>query len=91
VTSSPASIPTTPSRGEDSSKKLNLSADDLRHFHPSEEDEHASTVFPDVMVHQRGRPGSAGGNLIVIEMKNTSSNDDGTFDKNVNCLGIARS
>jgi hypothetical protein len=67
--------------GEDYSKKLDFSADDLRHFHPSEEDEHASTVFPDVIVHRRGKAGSSGGNLIVIEMKKTSSRDDGSFDR----------
>jgi hypothetical protein len=69
--------------GEDYSKTLDLSADELDHFHPSFEDEHASTVFPDVIVHQRGKPGSSGGNLIVIEMKKTSSRDNGTFDKTI--------
>lgn len=67
--------------GQYYSKKLDLTRDDLRHFHPSVEDEHASTVFPDVIVHKRGKPGSSGANLIVIEMKKDSSQDDGTFDK----------
>ena len=69
--------------GNDYSKKLDFSAAELDHFHPSFDDEDASTVFPDVIVHQRGRPGSSGGNLIVIEMKKTSSRDNGTFDKTI--------
>jgi hypothetical protein len=67
--------------GEYYSKKLNLTNEELLYFHPSCEDENASTVFPDVIVHLRGKSKTGQGNLLVVEMKKSTSGDDGTFDK----------
>jgi hypothetical protein len=67
--------------GEYYSKRLNLTNEELSHFHPSHEDENASTVFPDVIVHLHGKSKTGQGNLLVVEMKKSTSGDDGTFDK----------
>lgn len=67
--------------GEYYSKRLNFSRRDLNFLTPSVEDENGSTVFPDVIVHRRGKNGKQGGNLLVIEAKKTSSGDDGEFDR----------
>ena len=67
--------------GEYYSKRLNLTNKELSHFHPSYDDENASTVFPDVIVHLRGKCKSGQGNLLVVEMKKSTSGDNGTFDK----------
>lgn len=58
------------------SKKLNL-IDELPPP-PGNDDEHATTIFPDVIVHRRGDPK----NLLVIEMKkNTADPEAILFDK----------
>ena len=50
----------------------------LGHFGlgPNEEDSDAKTVFPDVVIHQRGRPE----NYLVIEFKKSSSMVDHEVD-----------
>lgn len=60
-------------------KKLNLK--EMETLKIGIDDDNATTVFPDVIVHKRGRKGDQGGNLLVIEMKKSSSGDDGGFDK----------
>ena len=41
------------------------------------DDEHARTVYPDIIVHNRGTDQ----NLLVIETKKNSSDDDGSHDR----------
>jgi hypothetical protein len=67
--------------GEYYSKKLNFTEKDLIALRPGFEDEHASTVFPDVILHRRGKTVKEGGNLLVIEAKKSSSGDKWEFDK----------
>jgi hypothetical protein len=43
----------------------------------SVDDEHATTVYPDIIVHKRG----TNQNLLVIEMKKSSATRNGRFDK----------
>lgn len=45
------------------------------------EDENATTVFPDIIVHRRGSSGEQNGNLAVIEVKKTTSSVGGEYDK----------
>jgi DNA-directed RNA polymerase specialized sigma54-like protein len=64
--------------GEDYAKQLDL-IDKLDSLTTDVHDEHAKTVFPDVIVHRRG----PGNNLLVVEMKKqTASAKDVAFDKN---------
>jgi hypothetical protein len=79
--------------GEDYSKQLHL-VNKIDSLSTSVSDEHAKTVFPDVIIHRRG----SGNNLLVVEMKkNTASDTDIAFDKShkmpayVNQLGYQSS
>jgi hypothetical protein len=45
---------------------------------PTKTDTDAKTVFPDIVVHQRGTDT----NLLVVEVKKSSNCEDGSFDKN---------
>src|SRR6266849_1979240 len=68
--------------GEYYSKKLNLTTNEIQAaLKPDVEDEHASTVFPDVIIHRRGPTGHQGGNLLVVEMKKSTSTEKGNFDR----------
>lgn len=44
------------------------------------EDENATTVFPDIIVHKRGKSGDQNGNLIVIEVKKDTSSVGPGYD-----------
>lgn len=54
-------------------KRLNLP----RRHAVADDDEHATTVFPDIIVHRRGTQQ----NLLVIEAKKSTNPDDGAFDR----------
>lgn len=63
--------------GEDYAKQLQL-VNKIDSLSTSVCDEHAKTVFPDVIIHRRGQ----GNNLLVVEMKkNTASKTELAFDK----------
>lgn len=55
------------------SKKLLLDGPTLPSGYNHYEDENATTVFPDIIVHKRGKSGSQDGNLAVIEVKKDTS------------------
>lgn len=63
--------------GEDYTKQLDL-VDKLDSLILTVQDEHATTVFPDVIVHRRG----PGNNLLVVEMKkDTATAKSVAFDR----------
>jgi hypothetical protein len=62
-------------------KKLHLI--DIPQNHIRIDDEEATTIFPDIIIHKRGQTGKQMGNLLVIEMKkSTSSKERIEYDKN---------
>jgi hypothetical protein len=58
-------------RNHDNPKRLEIQRREV-----ANDDTQARTVFPDIIVHKRG----ADENLLVIEMKKTTSQEDDTFD-----------
>jgi hypothetical protein len=70
------------SQKEPYSKKLELTDLPLPDYtNGPYEDENATTVFPDVIVHKRGKNGANEGNLLVIEVKKSTSTVSEKFDK----------
>ncbi len=64
------------------SKRLRLHDDPPpRDYVTPHEDENAITVFPDIIVHIRGRSGEEHANLVVIEVKKTTSSVGSAYDK----------
>ena len=59
-------------RNHDDSKRL-----DIQRRNIESDDTQATTVYPDIIIHQRGTDN----NLVVIEMKKTTSREDDTYDK----------
>lgn len=62
-------------------KKLKLCAPPDYNDGPPYEDENATTVFPDIIVHKRGKSGYKDGNLLVIEVKKSTSRVSDEYDK----------
>jgi hypothetical protein len=58
-------------RNHDDPKRLDIQRRDVR-----SDDTQATTVFPDIIVHRRG----TNENLLVIEMKKTTSQEDDSYD-----------
>jgi hypothetical protein len=72
---------TEPNGATDSIKKrvaYDAISDECRGRRIRDDDTDAQTVFPDIIVHERG---SSDHNLLVIELKKTSSTDSGKCDK----------
>ena len=62
--------------------EYNRNFDEIKVVHfevpnPSSKDTQAKTVYPDIIVHKR----NTGENLIVLEIKKSSNNDDGNYDR----------
>lgn len=58
-------------RDHDDPKRLNIISRDIQ-----SDDTQATTVYPDIIIHKRGTDE----NLVVIEMKKTSSKEDDDYD-----------
>lgn len=72
------------SETEPYSKKLQLSeAPPCGYDAEPYQDENATTVFPDIIVHKRGKSGDEEGNLAVIEVKKSTSTVGSDFDRTV--------
>lgn len=71
------------SRKEPYSKKLWLADDPPPRDYDDAPyaDENATTVFPDIIIHKRGKSGDEEGNLVVIEVKKSTSLVGNGYDK----------
>ena len=58
-------------RNHDDPKRLNIKKRDIQ-----SDDTQATTVYPDIIIHRRG----TNDNLLVIEMKKTTSTEDDAYD-----------
>ena len=58
-------------RNHDAPKRLEIKRRNIQ-----SDDTQATTVYPDIIIHHRGTDD----NLVVIEMKKTTSNEDDTYD-----------